>query len=476
MPKIKQLTFTHTIGDNNQFGMHAVAQVGSERKEFECHSLLGNFAKYLYAALSTGADKTHIRVYGYGTIAITNTTAASPPVITTNSSHNLNNCDKVVITGNTGSYVNLNGTFYVRVPGSNILELYTDEDLTTPAPAPAASGDPPGSIIEAWGRFIAGSSDCMYFDGSTGGLNAGNDALGLIVGTGTTAVNIDDQVLATQILHGTTSGKLSYGAVTVTAPSGDSCTISRTFTNNSGGTIVVNEFGILAYFTRWDTKSGLSGTGRALVSRDVVAGGISVASGKTLTLTVTIKAASDPTSGGFNNNMIKALGRQFGHASVTSTDTSNVSRSFSNIAWPMFIPRGGGKNEITNNSSSTIIPYSVWSATAGIVLGTGSTAPNAASDYNLATPIKHGSADGQLYVYACSVSELTIDTLANTAYFDVIRFFENKGSTSITVKEVGLIAMGNGYYLLTRLVDSSGYITIAAGDFIKVTERMLLQV
>ena len=77
----------------------------------------------------------------------------------------------------------------------------------------------------------------------------GIDTYGLVVGTGTTAVSIADYKLQTQILHGSTSGKLSHGAVTFTPPfnSGSSQIIEvvRTFNNNSGGDITITEIGLV---------------------------------------------------------------------------------------------------------------------------------------------------------------------------------------------------------------------------------------
>lgn len=85
----------------------------------------------------------------------------------------------------------------------------------------------------------------------TGGV--GTDTLGIIVGSGTNAVTLADYQLQTKIAHGTGSGQLSYGAVSFDAPytSGTSRIFRamRTFTNNSGATVTVNEIGIYAYVT-----------------------------------------------------------------------------------------------------------------------------------------------------------------------------------------------------------------------------------
>ena len=77
---------------------------------------------------------------------------------------------------------------------------------------------------------------------------AGTIVNGLVVGTGTNAVTIDDYKLQTLIAHGSTTGKLQYGASTVSLPSFTttvgSIILTRVFSNNSSGSITINEIGI----------------------------------------------------------------------------------------------------------------------------------------------------------------------------------------------------------------------------------------
>jgi hypothetical protein len=79
--------------------------------------------------------------------------------------------------------------------------------------------------------------------------DAGSDAWGIQVGTGTNPVTISDYKLQSKISHGTGSGQLQYGAVSVgtVAIVGTSAqfTIARTFTNSSGADITVNEVGLV---------------------------------------------------------------------------------------------------------------------------------------------------------------------------------------------------------------------------------------
>jgi hypothetical protein len=77
---------------------------------------------------------------------------------------------------------------------------------------------------------------------------AGTTTYGMRVGTGTNAVAIGNYALQTPIAHGNGSGQLAHGATTVslfsTVGTSRQFTVSRTFTNNSGAGITVNEVGI----------------------------------------------------------------------------------------------------------------------------------------------------------------------------------------------------------------------------------------
>jgi hypothetical protein len=72
--------------------------------------------------------------------------------------------------------------------------------------------------------------------------------------------------------------------------------------------------------------------------------------------------------------------------------------------------------------------------TAGILVGTSDT-PVSLGQYNLQSPIAHGTGPGQLIYGATTVETLVKDT---TWYFRVIRIFTNNSGASITVREIGL--------------------------------------
>lgn len=106
---------------------------------------------------------------------------------------------------------------------------------------------------------------------------------GIIVGTGTTPPTIDDYVIETIIAHGVGAGQLQYGVVSFGAPTSDATTsqfeITRNFANASGGDVTVNE---LAVYVEGD--SYYEGLHSFMIIRDVIAGGIVVPTGQTLTV------------------------------------------------------------------------------------------------------------------------------------------------------------------------------------------------
>ena len=114
------------------------------------------------------------------------------------------------------------------------------------------------------------------------GAGIGNQAYGILVGTGNTTPTIDDYYLQTVINHGTGPGQLQYGGVSFGAPASDSTTsqftVTRDFANASGGSIAVNEIALVVLGSR------RGATYYIMTIRDVVTGGIAVTNGQTLTV------------------------------------------------------------------------------------------------------------------------------------------------------------------------------------------------
>ncbi len=80
---------------------------------------------------------------------------------------------------------------------------------------------------------------------------ATDDDEGIVIGTTNTAVDITDEKLVAQVVHGTSSGQMEYelqtysSDIAISDPNATFLT-SRVFSNNSGGTITVRETGIYA--------------------------------------------------------------------------------------------------------------------------------------------------------------------------------------------------------------------------------------
>ena len=129
-----------------------------------------------------------------------------------------------------------------------------------------------------------------YLNHASGGYysTANSESYGVVIGTGSTAFDLDDFRLDAVIPHGNTTGKLYYQSqvAPVTAYSGDpdfteNILHKRVFNNNSGATITVNEVGLI-----YQTSYG--STYNILMSRDVLDTPAVVLNGAQLTVTISI--------------------------------------------------------------------------------------------------------------------------------------------------------------------------------------------
>jgi hypothetical protein len=111
---------------------------------------------------------------------------------------------------------------------------------------------------------------------------SGNTSYGIMVGTDTTPVTIDDYSLVAPIAHGSGSGQVQYGGTAFGAPSADSTTsqltITRNFANNSGALITVNEIALYCKAADANTIYYF------MIIRDIISGGIDIPDGQTLTV------------------------------------------------------------------------------------------------------------------------------------------------------------------------------------------------
>ncbi|GAI45370.1 unnamed protein product [marine sediment metagenome] len=152
------------------------------------------------------------------------------------------------------------------------LELLWIQAFQIPEVAPYSVRDVNNLLVD-----ICESGFTFAADGDAGVVTHG-----IIVGTGTTAPTIDNYAIETLIAHGVGAGQLQYSAVAFGAPASDATTsqftVTRDFANASGGAITVNEIGLYVKGYKFDV------TYYFMTIRDVIAGGISVPDGQTLTV------------------------------------------------------------------------------------------------------------------------------------------------------------------------------------------------
>ncbi|KKM93055.1 hypothetical protein LCGC14_1212310 [marine sediment metagenome] len=119
---------------------------------------------------------------------------------------------------------------------------------------------------------------------------AASDVGGILIGTGVTAVTMADWKLDVKIAHGVGGGQMDYAATVIGAFSqagGDAeLTVSRLFTNSSGGQITIGETGVVCL---WITTLGAGKD--FLIIRDVLPAPVDVEDAQTVTVVYTVKVS-----------------------------------------------------------------------------------------------------------------------------------------------------------------------------------------
>jgi len=147
-----------------------------------------------------------------------------------------------------------------------------------------------GTTFNAYTEWYCGEND--YGGGTPMGCfaPANDSSYGIVVGSGTNAVVINDYKLGSQITNGTGSGQLVYGQHTLIGPTVDTTnnkayfSFVRSFVNRSGSTITVSECGIIAR-NYWKDGGGVRQDVKYLIIRDLINPPIQVPNTATLTIT-----------------------------------------------------------------------------------------------------------------------------------------------------------------------------------------------
>jgi len=276
--------------------------------------------------------------------------------------------------------------------------------------------------------------------------------MGIVVGSGTTAVTYADTGMAAIIIHGVGSGQLSAEETSnYYDPITNSVEIVRTFVNADTGAadITVREVGICN-----GINAGFAnGTTVNLYCRDVLDTALVIPFEGVLTVvyTITFTNGNANYTRLFNRNAYRPRNETTTYVNVVQTNGTSVNFN-SDKAWGCL----GGIGATTN----------------GIVLGTSNTTPTNVETWSMEAPIAHGESAGQLFYYESTISSFETNTATNSCRWYLNRVVQNRSGGSIAVNEIGLftnieLATAGQYrhFMVDRKFPDEGAVTITNGQF-----------
>lgn len=255
-------------------------------------------------------------------------------------------------------------------------------------------------------------------------IAAGDDSYGIVVGTDNTAEATTQYALIAKISHGAAGGELGYSNQSFTAPvvvgANVDLVLSRTFTNNSGGNIIIEEVGI---YIEWDN------TDQHMILRDLH--NLTINDGDSRVIEIRLRTTVE----GFVIQFLELLYRHLIQATYSVTLIS-----------------GAEDNDLPDTTTfESGGQAAVGSHTRGISLGTDNTVVTN-MDYDLGNDIEHGVGAGELQFAS---QQFTIPlVISGNVDFILTRTVTNASGNSITVNEVGIRCKGNGatVHLITRFL------------------------
>jgi hypothetical protein len=153
-------------------------------------------------------------------------------------------------------------------------------------------------------------------------------------------------------------------------------------------------------------------------------------------------------------------------------DMNNVARDFGSHMNMMPAPQASGGQGVWAKNDAV----SKYGDESGILIGTG-TAAVSAQDYYLATRINHGTGAGEMEYFGGIINGVVIS--GSDSYFDIERIFRNGSGNPIIIKEYGFSAIARFYPTLIirdSYSDAGDWVTVADGEYLKVTYRIKVTV
>ena len=479
---MKEFKTTLPIGVSNQgMDLYATMKVeGEEPYRFKCKSFLGNFISSLYGHMTGGRVKRSKPngniIENIEDIDIVNTNEVRIRTQTTNINNSwahrewdeddptvvqIFNCEDV--------FPGITGTYYIDAV-SNDTFYPVDENgnrVTTTNTSNASNFNR---------RCLHWIPQHVEYSNAASNNDQGRFNQWIIqVGYGTTPVKASDQGLDKQIGSGSNLNQMAQSGMSYSVQTTDKPTtrmvLTKTFTNNSGQDIEIKEVGIYdTVNTNGGGTNGWSYLGILLV-RDVLGSTQTVPDGKTITIDYEIvfeltpdtqDTDTDGTNGGFIDDFLSLL-----RTKLIQWDYAR--NNYFNMAV-------GGVNACVSDNTDYY-----KAERYGVLIGTDNTYTSMTNN-NLLSKIDQGDQDGELWYYGMNFEPYVIDDVNNEAYFEVFRIFENRGSTSITVAEVGLAGNNkrdtamefnfSGQLLARTALAPADQFTIAPGELVKVTYQI----
>lgn len=311
----------------------------------------------------------------------------------------------------------------------------------------------------------------------------------VVIGRSDKAVDVRDIYVHDRIMPGSGDGQAAHGNLTINAQTTDKPTskfvLTKPFTNQGTTTIEVKEIAVISQLYR--NSEDVEYIGMSMI-RDVLGSPLSVPAGKTLTVDYevvvrvtpdTTDTDTDGTNGGFLANFVS----QIRYLALNTGYTFRERLQLATLPGTTFIGEyDRGNVDPILASDTSVLGLKLGTVNKYVSMTDQSLDPDNAG----AGIIQHGEADGQLYHYGTNVTPLVYDAVNDKVTFRIERIFENRSSTAVTVKELGLYSISNSLAsdeaiqddieLIARTaLDSNDQFTIASGAYKKVIYEVEVQ-
>lgn len=174
----------------------------------------------------------------------------------------------------------------------------------------------------------------------------------------------------------------------------------------------------------------------------------------------------------FVKNFLGCLYRQMANLSYSMLDMNGDAKNYARVVNMMPASQSGGGQRIYGNTDIV----TKYGDEVGIIIGTGTAAVDA-QDYYLSARIDHGTDAGEMEYFGGRLNDVVID--GNDSYFDIERIFRNGSGNNIIIKEYGFAVIANFYPTLIirdSYSDAGDWVTVADGEYLKVTYRIKVTV